>query len=52
VLFRKTTRMVSPTVARITGPSMPSESSHTRVVTVHEVGVGIRWVKVASVYPR
>ena len=49
VLLRKTTLIVSPTAARITGPSMPRVLSHTRWVTGHDVGTGIRWVKVASV---
>ena len=50
-MFLNTTLMVSPTAARITGPSIPRVSSHTRAVGAQEVGRTMGWVKDASVYP-
>jgi hypothetical protein len=52
VLFLKTTVMASPTTALITGPSMPRVSSHALALGAHEVGGGMRVVKLALVYPR
>ena len=49
MLFLNTTLTVSPTTARMTGPIMPSVSSHGLTPAGQVVGTATRLLKLASV---